>query len=305
MTNSSATSKILITGGAGFIGTHIARALVNNHQQVVVLDLKQPEFSVDKVEYKLGDMKNEELLKSSLSGVTGVVYLASLECDGTELMLESIYNEMNRADSVIPVLFASSCAIYGQQPLGVPISETSEPSPISPYAQEKLKSEGIFKDFYEKCGVPSLLMRMFNVYGPDQSIQSLYAGVITKSLHALRSGQKLKIFGDGSATRDFIHVTDIAQAYVKALTLDPKNLGVKAINLGSGTSVTVKQMTELICACEGKTPSSDWIEYAEERPFDIQHSVADNHLAKTFLGWSPTIEFEQGLKSLCSGFSCK
>lgn len=249
--------KVLVTGGAGFIGSHSAEALLAAGAQVVVFD----NFSNGKranlaahasLQIIEGDIRDPAALNTAMRPCTHVLHLAaqvsvqSSVNDPVNSCHNNVLGFLNvltgaRALKIARVVYASSAAVYGI-PAQVPLNENSPPAPISPYGLEKLIDDQYAQLFAGLYGLQALGMRYFNVYGPRQDPASPYAGVISKWVAALANNKPLSIFGDGLQTRDFVYVKDIAQANVLALN----SAATGVCNIGTGASVTLLQMLDAL-----------------------------------------------------------
>jgi UDP-glucose 4-epimerase len=227
-------ARVLVTGGAGFIGSHLVDKLAGSGYSVRVIDdLSEGKLSNIgrhlkdcKVRFFNGDIRDVELVRSCVRDVDAVVHLAAVTSVPFSVENPSLTFDVNvngtlnllnasakaKAERFI---FVSSCAVYGD-PSYLPIDEEHPTSPKSPYAVSKLEAEACCKSFEEKHGLESTVLRLFNVYGPRQSLNA-YSGVITRFLDQVRKHLPLAIFGDGSQTRDFVHVWDVAEVILKAL----------------------------------------------------------------------------------------
>lgn len=311
------TSKntILITGGAGFIGTNLCRLLVSEGYSVRSLDLKDPRTAVAGVEYLRGDIRVEEDLRKAIRGASAVFHFAAIvnvgECQekplesyatnfmGTVKVLEAIREEGARAGTIPRVIFAGSSAVYGLSGReGVPIRETDvAANPLSFYANQKQASEDVIRLYREHRGVPAVIFRFFNVYGVGQDPASPYSGVITIFSRLAREGSDLQLHGGGVQTRDFVSVLDVARACSAALKLDHSLCDGKAINLGTGAFVTIAQLGETILRV---SKSRGRLVPTPPRPGDVPHSMADVSRAKEVLNWSAQVRLENGLAELLS-----
>ncbi len=305
---------VVVTGGAGFIGSHTVDRLVAEGCRVVVLD----DFSTGKRE-NLAQWINDprvELVETNiadglfaplaevtrrLGSVDRIVHLAAqvavmhsiqnpledirVNCGGTVQVMEYA-----RYCGVKKVVFASSSAVYGDD-TGFPVEETAEQSPMSPYGINKLGSE-LFLNYYSSVhGVPSTALRFFNVYGPRQDASSPYSGVISIFADQAFAGNTLTIYGDGQQTRDFVFVGDVSRAVVTAGLSDTAD-GTVA-NIGTGTEITINKLARtLIDLCA----SSSDIRYLDARPGDIFRSVAATERAAELLNFRATIPLSDGLR---------
>jgi UDP-glucose 4-epimerase len=298
--------KVLITGGAGFIGHSVAVLLKEHGYDVLVFDnlkrassLALERLRAHSIPVFEGDVLNAKALRAAVKGVDVVVHAAAHisveESVGKPALYfkNNVVGTANVADACLrgglkPLVYLSSAAVYGD-PAAPPISESHPTSPISPYGQTKLMGEEAVK-FYSQQGLKYAILRLFNVYGQGQS--SAYAGVITRFIERVCSGKPPIIYGDGSQTRDFIHVYDVARAM--ELCID-KNVENETFNIASGKPTTINGLAELIIklAKQDLKPI-----YAKQRQGDIKHSHADITKAEKLLGFKPEISLEKGLSML-------
>lgn len=302
--------KYAITGGAGFIGSHLVKELVNRGEEVIVID----DFStgkkdclqevLDKIKLVKGDIRDFELLKKSLKEVDFVLHHAALisvteSVEKPELYREVIFEgtrnvlEASRINKVKKVVFASSCAVYGNID-HLPHKEYMKPKPSSPYALFKLEGEKLCEKYYNKYGLKTYILRYFNVFGPGQHPDSSYAGVIPLFIKKVLNNQKPLIYGDGNQTRDFIFVKDVVNANLLACNQEKESGFGEPINLGSGKETGVNQILELINKNLRKEIKP---EFAPERKGELRRSCSDNSKAKKMLGFKNKYSFEQGLKN--------
>ncbi len=294
---------ILVTGGAGFIGAHVCKALAESGKEVRILDIREPKHKFG--EYARGDVRKERDCQRACRGCEGVVHLAAIasvaesvsdpvgnfrtNAIGTQNMLKAAASE-----GAERFVYSSSAAVYGQ-PVSVPIPESHPTVPISPYGAAKLAAEKYVLLYSSAGGIGGVALRYFNVYGPGQDPKSPYSGVITKFAEAARGGREIVIFGNGGQSRDFVHVKDVARATV--IVLGKKGAAGLAINIGSGQETTIAGLAkEVIALAKRKVavrhePASGW---------DIQRSVADISLAKSVLGFEPKVNIREGLSELVS-----
>lgn len=306
------SKRILVTGGAGFIGSHIVDLLLARNFEVVVLDnLSTGERSYinSEVEFIEGDVSKPEHVAIAFAkkpdAVLHIAGQASIrlsfmhpEQDLTVNTLGTI-NVLNQcvAARVPRLLFASSMTIYGT-PQIVPTPETAPPSPVSYYAVTKYAAEryvhitGKRKDIDFQFDVTSL--RMFNVYGPRQSLTNAYQGVLAIFIGNVLRGEPITIHSDGQQSRDFVHVSDVARAWVDAIDA-PATYG-EVINIGAGVPVSVNQLCDLVLEHFGYTRETYPVVYHAAQPGDIRISCADIGRASTLLNWKPSIEFSIGIR---------
>ena len=298
----------LVTGGAGFIGSHMVDMLVSEGCKVTVLDnlssgnylnLKHIEGQISFYE---DDIRNQEALNAAAKGCEVIFHLAAVVSvpQSIENPIDSAsINDMGtlfifeaaRQKKVRRVVFASSCAVYGDD-LRVPKREDMAPKPQSPYAVQKLTSEYYASVFHELYGLETAALRYFNVYGPRQDPSSPYSGVISIFMTKALQQAPAVIYGDGNQSRDFIYVQDVVRANLLAATA--KEACGQPINIGSGRSVNINQLWEAICALSGQNLKP---KYAPKRPGDIIESIAAIDSAISRLGFKPKTSFEKGLKS--------
>lgn len=299
----------LVTGGAGFIGSHLVEHLLANDHRVTVLD----DFSTGRRE-NLPSHPRLALIEADVLQVEagrfsghcdGVVHLAALPSVNDswaaprrahELNLTATLHviELARALRAPRVVYASSAAVYGN-PERIPIHEGDRTLPLSPYGLQKLAGEHYGRLFAVQDGFSFVALRFFNVFGPRQLATSPYSGVISKFAAALRAGEPLTIYGDGAQTRDFLHVSDLARGIVQALTAN----GLEAFtvcNLGTGRGVSIRELAEMMRAF-----FPDWKECFETAPApsgDITHSQAMIDQAQLLLDFRPRHSLESGLARL-------
>lgn len=285
-------NSVLITGGSGFIGSHLARTLVEAGHKVYVLDKVSPFNRIENVFYRQGDASREHDVLAMLP-VDCVFHLAAMvsvpECEKnpreayrnnfetTLAVLESI----KRCSPHTKVVFSSTCALYGSIGPEEVARETDEIRPESTYAMTKWLSEKLIHYYHYQHNVSSQIFRFFNVCGPGQDPRSPYSGVITQFRSRLAQGQNLVVYGDGSQTRDFIHVRDIVRGLILAMN-SPESRGV--INLGTGKSISILSLARIMTG--GK---DDAIEFQPPRPGDVLHSKASIFAAKKRLMWKPEL----------------
>jgi len=302
--------QVLITGGAGFIGSHTADALLTQGFAVRVLDnfsngkhanLNALALADGRLTVIEGDVRDAAITDAAVKGVDAVLHLAAQVsvprsvADPVESATHNIAGFLNVLDAVrrhkIPrMVYASSAAVYGV-PEALPLTEANTAKPLSPYGLEKFINDQYAALYGELYGVSSVGMRYFNVYGPRQDPKSPYAGVISKFADGLEGASPLRVFGDGSQTRDFIYVGDVARANVLALQGDV----VGVLNVGTGTSVT---LLELIEAMKEAFDKPAMVRHEPPATGDIAHSATNPARLKQTLGWQPATTFVQGLRAL-------
>jgi UDP-glucose 4-epimerase len=305
--------SILITGGAGFIGSHIAREALDRGFDVKILDnffagnMKTVSDISDKVEIVKGDILDSELLKKEFKGIDFVSHQAALRSVPVSLKEPLNYNNVNingtlnvleaaRQCDVKRVVFASSSSVYGETE-SLPEKETYTPKPISPYGITKLAGELYMQSFYKLYGLETVSLRYFNVFGPGNDPDSKYTTLIPLFIKTISNGESPVIFGDGSMSRDFTYVKDIANANILACTAD--NSAGEIFNIGHGKNISVEEVTKKIVEFFGKDME---IKHREDRAGDVHHSLADISKAKRILGYEPKYDFDTGLKETIEWF---
>ena len=283
-----ADSPVLVTGGAGFIGSNLVDALLAKGHAVRILDDmstgKRCNLPMDnpKVELIEGDVADAALVARVMAGCSAVVHLAAVASvqasvdDPVRTHQSNFIGTLNvceamRESGVKRVVFASSAAVYGNNGEGESIVEDTPKAPLTPYASDKLASE-YYLDFYRRQhGLEPAIFRLFNVFGPRQDPSSPYSGVISIFSERAVKGLPITIFGDGEQTRDFIYVGDLVNILIQAV--EARQVEEGAVNVGLNKATTLKQMLEALGDVVGGLPP---ISYSAARSGDIRHSRADN-----------------------------
>ena len=299
--------NILITGGMGFIGSHLSEYLIKQGHQITIFDNLSNSKIISKSNLKFieGDITDYSLLLKSLNNIEMVIHLAAqisvidsirdpkntfkINVDGTKNILNACLE--NNIENFIGI---STAAVFGNQ--DEILLENSICLPISPYGESKLMMEEFIINFSKKHNFNSVILRFFNLYGPGQSPQ--YAGVITKFLKNLQENKPLEIFGDGNQSRDFIHIDDA----VRCINSTIKNLEGKSgriYNIGGGTSTSILQLANLLLKL---TEKEIQIQFKPEINGDILHSQTSIDLAKNELDFKPKISLEDGLSRFLENF---
>jgi nucleoside-diphosphate-sugar epimerase len=307
----------LVTGGAGFIGSHIAEALVKHGKRVRILDnfsqgrMENLKGVLDKIQLIKGDIRNKSDVKRAVSGVKYVFHEAALCSVPGSVDDPEQYNEVNvegtlnllvaaREAKAARFVFASSCAVYGNATC-LPKKECFLPEPVSPYAANKMIGEYYCKVFWESYKLPTIALRYFNVFGPRQRLDSQYAAAIPKFISSLLSDKQPPVYGDGKQSRDFISVANVVHANLLAAKAKPSSFG-KVFNIASNRAFTVLGLVKTLNKLMGKNIKPAFLPV---RKGDVKHSWADISLAGQELGYKPLIGFEEGLKQTIECFSQK
>lgn len=298
----------LITGGAGFVGSHIATALVDAGARVRVVDdlstgylknLRHIESKIDFIEGSVGDAAT---LERALSDVEWVFHEAAIPSvpRSVDRPRESHDASVNatfalllaaRDQKVRRVVYAASSSAYGDQP-ELPKREDMKPAPLSPYAVGKLVGEYYGQAFTNVYGLETVSLRYFNVFGPRQDPGSQYSGVISRFMSALVNGEQPIIYGDGEQSRDFTFVSNVVDANLHAA--ESASAVGKVINVANGRQVTLNELLEIMKNVTGKSTAE--ARYEPLRVGDVRHSLADISLARSLLGYEPRVGLEEGLR---------
>ena len=299
-------AKILITGGAGFIGSHLAERLAQQNHQVCIVDNlssghRQNLASIaEHVEFIEGDIRDLSLLMKLCqdcqlvfhqAAIVSVPYSVDHPQETHDVNIQGTLNVLQaaRSQKVKRVIFACSAAVYGDDP-ALPKQETMSPAPISPYGLEKITSEYYLSVFHRLYGLETVSLRYFNVFGPRQDPRSPYSGVISIFVDRLLKCQAPLIFGDGEQCRDFVYVDNVVEANLLAASV-PAAAG-RCYNIACGKSTTLNDLLRMLghLAQEDIRPR-----YAEPRAGDIRESIADISRARQELGYEPRLAVEEGL----------
>lgn len=299
--------KYLVTGGAGFIGSHLVRFLLERGESVRVLDNFQTgkrenlDEVASSIELLVGDLTSPSDAKESVAGVDFVLHQAAIPSvpRSVEFPVES--HEANatgtlrllvaaKEASVRRLVYASSSSVYGANP-ALPKVETMGTEPLSPYAVSKLAAEHYAVVFHRLYGLETACLRYFNVFGPRQDPTSPYSGVVSRFLEAIQRGERPSIHGDGEQTRDFTFVENVARANFAACHRAEAAGGV--YNIGCGSRVSVNQLWASMAELSGSTLEPH---YTKARPGDVPHSLADIGRARRELGYEPSVDLKEGLR---------
>ena len=298
--------KILVTGGAGFIGSHIAEYLVQRGDDVTVLDnlitgSKENLTKInDKINFVNGDIRDHKLLEKLVSDTTGVFHEAALASVQQSFSMKDEYIDVNVTGTEnifklakeygFKIVYASSSSVYGN-PKKIPVKEDDERKPINPYAKTKLDGEDLAKK-YSEIGVKVIGLRYFNVFGKRQSKE--YAGVIKLFLQRIQQKKSPKINGDGLQTRDFVHIDDVVKANVLAMDSD---INHRFLNVGSGLPTSVLDLANLIIEVSGLPLEPI---HGPELSGDVKATQSDIKLIRKLLNWEPKMKLDDWLTRIIS-----
>ena len=316
-----ANPLVLVTGGAGFIGSHLCEALLMRGARVRVLD----DFSTGRwenlarihsdIEVIEGGLESASAVERAVAGVDSIAHLAARSSVVESIGARELYWRVNvegtatlfaaaAAARVRRVVFAASSSAYGDrapthdqahdQAHDVPQDESMQPHPASPYAASKVEGERLVRALAQTGGVDAIALRFFNVYGLRQDPNSAYAAVIPRFMTRVAEGKPVTVFSDGLQTRDFVHVSDTARAVIAAL--DAKDvLGGVIANVGTGQATTVTELVRLVGAVLGKPAM---VEYQPAREGEVRHSVAATERAAQLIGFRANMSLESGLRTM-------
>lgn len=296
--------RVLITGGAGFLGAALANRLANEGHTVLVVDdltAGDPRRLASEVLLTRGDVRDVPKLWTLLQGVDCVYHLAARVRVPESIHYPSDYNAVNvggtvavmeamRDTGVRRVVFASSGALYGEQS-HQPVHEGQVPNPNSPYGVSKIAAEYYVSTLGTLYDIETVSLRVFNAYGPGQELPPSYPPVVPQLLKQARTGGSLVIFGDGRQTRDFVFLDDVLDALAAASTATDVNRAV--INVGSGQEISINDLAARVARVAGKRVD---VLHNQGQPGGVSRLVADVDLAQQLLGWTPRTELEEGLR---------
>jgi UDP-glucose 4-epimerase len=295
--------KALVTGGCGFIGSHIASLLISHNHEVVILDNAKaplPERAEGSTLIR-ASITDKGAVGEACRGCDFVFHEAALisvpesfknpektskvNVEGTRNVLEAC-----RKCDIKRVVIASSAAIYGDAP-GLPKKETDTPAPQSPYGESKLQNELDARRYFDEYSLGAVSLRYFNVYGPGQKPDSPYSGVISRFLHCALKNESPTIYGNGSQTRDFVFAKDVAEANL--LCMESKNAPGETFNIAGGKQASLLELWDAISKISGCKSKPI---FKGSRKGDILHSLASIEKAQSFLGYSPRVPLKEGLE---------
>jgi nucleoside-diphosphate-sugar epimerase len=304
----SFTPKVLVTGGAGFIGSNLADELIRSGARVTIVDnlITGFEENLNEIEgdfeFVRGDINDRDVLERAFDGVEIVFHQAALPSvprsvdnpiETHDACVNGTFNLLVKAreKGVRRFVYAASSSAYGDQPT-LPKVETMRPEPLSPYAAAKLVGEYYCQVFYRVYGLETLSLRYFNVFGPRQNPSSMYSGVISRFVDAIYKDQQPIIYGDGEQSRDFTYIANVVDANIKAAQTD-RGFG-EVMNVANGERITLNQLLDVLKTI-GSKPDVN-ADYQPERLGDVKHSQADNRKAIEILGYEKLVGLEEGLK---------
>jgi UDP-glucose 4-epimerase len=312
-------SKVLVTGGAGFIGSHLVDRLLSEGLEVTVIDnldtgrLENIAHHQDREEFHFvkGDIRDFNLVKEIMKDKDAIFHEAALASVILSVENPILTNDINVSGTlnllkasvdhhVKRFIFASSAAIYGETPSPQKREDVTS-TPTNPYGVSKLAAENYVKVFNKVYGLETVSLRYFNVYGPRQSfdIQSAYGGAITIFTNRLLKNMPPIIYGDGEQTRDFIYIQDVVEANI--LALNSKKAAGESFNIGTGKNISVNQVAEILKEIMNRKDLKNV--HANPRPTDIRHGYADVSKAKRMLGFHPKVPLKEGLIKLVNWYT--
>jgi len=306
------STRYLVTGGAGFIGSHLVRRLVVNGAEVRVVDnlttgdlsrLKDLSASIEFIE---GDLSDDRVSEAAVNGVDFVFHQAAVPSVQRSVRDPIATNRANvtatlnllescRRAKIRRFVFAASSSAYGDTEV-LPKIETMSPNPLSPYALQKWAGERYCKLYFDLYGLQTVSLRYFNVFGPQQDPHSEYSAVIPKFISALFARQPITVYGDGEQSRDFTYVENVVDANMAAL--HAHGAPGHVFNIGSGERISLNRLIKVL---EDMLGTIATVRYTESRPSDVRHSLADITLARQILGYNPTVLIEEGLRRTVAG----
>ncbi|MCF7878713.1 MAG: SDR family oxidoreductase [Candidatus Omnitrophica bacterium] len=305
--------KVLVTGGAGFIGSHIVDRLVELGAEVIVLDnlitgnIENIKHNLDKIKFIEKDLTDDKALEESLEGVDLISHQAALRSVPKSVESPFEFHEVNvtgtlklflkaKEKGVKKIVFASSSSVYGER-IDFPEKESDLAQPVSPYAATKLMDEHYGSLFSKLYGVDVISLRYFNVFGPRQSLENKYAVVVPKFIVSLLEGKNPPIYGDGQQERDFSYIDNVVDANILALTKD--GIGGEVFNIAGGAPYSVNQLYKFLKELTKKDLEPD---YLKPRPGDVRKTCADITKAQKMLDWQPKVDFKEGLEKTVDWF---
>jgi len=308
--------KVMVTGGAGFIGSHIVDALVGIGSKVIVVDnlltgkVENIEHNLDKIEFIEKSFESDDILNQTLGDCDYVCHQAALRSVPKSVEAPLDYHQVNvsgtlklflsaRNTNIKKIVFASSSSVYGDR-MDFPEKEKDLPKPISPYAASKLMCETYGHIFSKIYDLPVVGLRYFNVFGPRQSLDNQYAVVVPKFIDCLLNEQSPPVYGDGDQERDFTYIDNVVSANLAAMVTP--GIGGEVFNVASADA---KSVNNLFSSLQEIIQSSAQPTYLEPRLGDVRKTEADVEKAKNFLKWEPKVDFYDGLEKTVAWFKAK
>jgi len=302
-------ARYLITGIAGFIGSSLARALVDRGEQVRGVDnlatgnRENIREILNRIDFREADLLDLDAMHKACVGVDFVFHEAAIP-SVPKSVLDPLGSNRANVDGTVNVLiaardakvkrvvYAASSSAYGDTPT-LPKREDMRPDPISPYAVAKLASEHYMVSFYRCYQLETVCLRYFNVFGPRQDPSSPYSGVLAKFITLMLRGEQPTMFGDGEQSRDFTYIDNVVEANLLACKAPAEKVAGQVLNTATGRRVTLNETFKLL---QGLTSYKGQPKYGPERGGDIKHSLADISKAESALGYKPKVDFEEGLR---------
>jgi len=308
------SDQFLVTGGAGFIGSHLVRRLLADGGRVRVIDnlatgkrerLRDLEGAIEFIE---GDLADPSMCENALSGIDCVFHQAAVPSvqrsvkNPIETNKANVTSTLNllegcRKHGVRRIVYASSSSTYGDTPV-LPKREDMPPNPLSPYALQKFVGERYCQLYFRLYGLETVSLRYFNVFGPSQDPYSEYSAVIPKFATRLRQGESIVVYGNGEQSRDFTYVDNVVEANILALRA-PRAAG-SVINVGCGERITLNRLIKIL---EEILEVQATVDYQPARPGDVRDSLADISLAQDLLGYQPKVAVAEGLRRTVAWFT--
>ena len=308
------SDQFLVTGGAGFIGSHLVRRLLADGGRVRVIDnlatgkrerLRDLESAIEFIE---GDLADPSMCENALSGIDCVLHQAAVPSvqrsvkNPIETNKANVTSTLNllegcRKHGVRRFVYASSSSAYGDTPV-LPKREDMPPNPMSPYALQKFVGERYCQLYFRLYGLETVSLRYFNVFGPSQDPYSEYSAVIPKFATRLQRGESIVVYGDGEQSRDFTYVDNVVEANILALRA-PRAAG-SVINVGCGERITLNRLIKIL---EEILEVQATVDYQPARPGDVRDSLADISLAQDLLGYQPKVAVAEGLRRTVAWFA--
>lgn len=306
--------KVLVAGGAGFIGSHIVDELIARGYSVSVLDnmfegrMENLSASIKKIEFVKADIRDKEAVDKICKNTDHILHQAARRSVPASLKEPMEYNDVNingtlnlleaaRKHDIKSFVFASSSSVYGEvKESDLPQKETMVPSPLSPYALTKLAGEQYLNIYYKLYGLKTVSLRYFNVFGPRQDPNSQYAVVIPLFIKALAEKKQPVIYGDGKQSRDFTYVKNVVNGNILAMKAKKDDIGGQVFNIANGNSISINELLEKIKKLLGGDALKINARHVEPRAGDVKYTQADSSKAKKLLNYREEINFDEGLK---------